>query len=83
VGFGNVTTLPAADAMDPNRVYFHYLNSTGGYVNYGTDGIQRLGYVVSAAEKHKVRLVLPFVNNWSDYGGITAYNTAFGGNAAT
>jgi mannan endo-1,4-beta-mannosidase len=26
---------------------------------------------------------LPFVNNWGDYGGIGAYNTAFGGNATT
>jgi mannan endo-1,4-beta-mannosidase len=82
-GFGDVTTLPAADATDPNKVYFHYLNSTGGYVNYGADGLQRLDYVVSAAEKHKAKLVLPFVNNWSDYGGIAAYNTAFGGNATT
>ena len=62
-GFGDVATLPAADAADANKVYFHYLNSTGGYVNYGADGIQRLDYVVSAAEKHKVKLVLPFVNN--------------------
>jgi mannan endo-1,4-beta-mannosidase len=82
-GFGDVTTLPPADATDPNKVYFHYLNSTGGYVNYGTDGIQRLDYVVSTAEKHKIKLVLPFVNNWGDYGGIGAYNTAFGGNSTT
>jgi mannan endo-1,4-beta-mannosidase len=66
-GFGDVTTLPAADATDANKVYFHYLNSTGGYVNYGADGIQCLDYVVSAAEKHKVKLVLPFhlyPNSW-------------------
>jgi mannan endo-1,4-beta-mannosidase len=75
--------LPPADAADPIKVYFQYLNSTGGYANYGTNGIQRLDYVVSAAEKHKVKLVLNFVNNWNNYGSIAAYNTAFGGNATT
>lgn len=28
-----------------------------------------------------MKLVLNFVNNWSDYGGIAAYTTAFGANA--
>lgn len=45
------------------------------------DGLQRLDYAVSSAEKHGVKLVLNFVNNWSDYGGIAAYTAAFGANA--
>jgi mannan endo-1,4-beta-mannosidase len=36
--------------------------------------------VVSAAERYGIKLVLPFVNNWGDYGGIAAYGTAFGNN---
>jgi mannan endo-1,4-beta-mannosidase len=79
-GFGDVTTLPAAGSTD---IYFQYLNSTGGYINYGANGLQRLDYVVSAAGKHGVKLVLPFVNNWGDFGGIGAYTTAFGGSATT
>lgn len=59
------------------------LNATGSYVNYGADGLARLDYAVHAAERHGVRLVLNFVNNWSDYGGIAAYATAFGLAAAT
>lgn len=84
-GFGDVTdaTLPAADATDPDKVYFQYLNATGGYINYGPDGIQRLDYVVSAAEQHGLKLVLPFTNNWDSYGGIPTYNRAFGGNTTT
>jgi mannan endo-1,4-beta-mannosidase len=39
--------------------------------------------VVSLAEKHGVKLVLPFVNNWGDYGGMAAYATAFGSNSTT
>ena len=42
-------------------------------------GIPRLDYVVSAAEKKGVKLVLPLLNNWNDLGGINTYTTAFGG----
>ncbi|PSR90352.1 glycoside hydrolase superfamily [Coniella lustricola] len=80
-GFGDVNALPAATATDPNKVYFQLLNSTGSYINFGADGLQRLDYVVHAAEQHGVKLVLNFVNNWSDYGGIAAYTAAFGANA--
>jgi mannan endo-1,4-beta-mannosidase len=80
-GFGDVNYVPSPNATDPNRVWFQLLNSTGAYINYGEDGIQRLDYVVSAAEKAGIKLVLPFVNNWNDYGGINAYVTAFGGDS--
>lgn len=81
-GFGSVNTIPAAGS-DTGSVYFQVLNSTGAYINYGADGLQRLDYVVSAAEKHGVRLVLNFVNNWGDLGGIPSYNAAFGGDGTT
>lgn len=80
-GFGDVTTIPDASATDPNKVWFQYLNASGSHINYGTDGIQRLDYVVSAAERFGVKLVLNFINNWGDYGGIAAYSRAFGTNA--
>ncbi|KAF3760942.1 family 5 glycoside hydrolase [Cryphonectria parasitica EP155] len=80
-GFGDVNTLPDPTNTDPNKVYFQVLNSTGSYINYGPDGLQRLDYAVHAAEQHGVKLVLNFVNNWSDYGGIAAYTAAFGANA--
>lgn len=79
-GFGDVNTIPEPGSQFPESVWFHLLNSTGSFYNFGTDGLQRLDYVVSSAEKHGVKLVLNFVNNWSDYGGIAAYNAAFGGN---
>jgi mannan endo-1,4-beta-mannosidase len=81
--FGEVNEIPAPGATDPNKVFFQILNSTGSYINYGPDGIDRLDYVVSAAEKYGIKLVLPFTNNWGDYGGIAAYSTAFGSNATT
>jgi mannan endo-1,4-beta-mannosidase len=82
-GFGDVNEIPPSTNTDPNAVYFQILNSTGSYINYGANGLQRLDYVVSAAEKHGVKLVLNFVNNWNDYGGINAYSVAFGSNATT
>lgn len=81
--FGDVNTPPPATNTHPNKIYFRVLNSTGSYINYGTDGLQRLDYVVSSAEKYGVKLVLPFLNNWGDYGGIQAYSTAFGTNATS
>jgi mannan endo-1,4-beta-mannosidase len=75
--FSDVNTVPLSTATDPNRVWFQLLNSTGSFINYGADGLQRLDYVVSAAERLGVGLVLPFVNNWNDYGGMNAYAVAF------
>lgn len=80
-GFGDTAVLPPTDA--PFGTYFHYLNASGGYINYGSDGIPRLDYVVSTAEKYGINLVLPFVNNWGDMGGIAAYSAAFGSNATS
>lgn len=77
-GFGSVNTDPG-----PETVFFQLLNSTGSYINYAANGIPRLDAVVSYAEQHGIKLVLNFVNNWSDLGGIASYNAAFGGNATT
>jgi len=39
--------------------------------------------VVSSAESHGIKLIINFVNNWSDYGGMPAYNTYYGTNKTT
>lgn len=76
-GFGDVNTLPPATNTDPNKVYFQVLNSTGSYINYGPDGLERLDYVVHSAEKHGVKLVLPFVNNWGDCTSFSFFLSLF------
>jgi len=81
-GFGNVNDIPT-DPDPTHSVWFQVLNSTGAFINYGANGLQRLDYVVSSAERHGVKLVLPFMNNWDDFGGINTYSTAFGSNATT
>jgi mannan endo-1,4-beta-mannosidase len=47
-------------------------------INTGANGLQRLDYVVSSAAAHGIKLIINFVNNWSDFGGMPAYNNYFG-----
>lgn len=47
-------------------------------INTGVDGLQRLDYVVQSANTHGIRLIIPFVNYWDDYGGIQAYASYYG-----
>lgn len=74
-GFNDVNSKPSGD-----QVWFQYLASSGSEINTGSNGLQRLDYIVSVAEKVGVKLIINFVNNWDDYGGINAYVNAFGGN---
>jgi mannan endo-1,4-beta-mannosidase len=77
-GFNDVTTIPSS-----GTVWYQYLSASGSQINTGADGLQRLDYVVQAAEANDLKLIINFVNNWSDYGGMAAYVTAFGGNTST
>lgn len=77
-GFNDVNTKP-----DAGTVYYQYLSASGSEINTGSNGLERLDAVVSAAETHGLKLIINFVNNWSDYGGIAAYVSAFGGSATS
>jgi len=58
--------------------YQSFISGQQPQINTGTNGLQRLDYVVSSAESHGIKLIINFVNNWSDYGGMPAYNTFYG-----
>ncbi|KAJ5120976.1 Glycoside hydrolase superfamily [Penicillium bovifimosum] len=73
-GFNDVNTVPS-----DGSVYYQLLKDGTATVNTGADGLQRLDYVVASAEARNVKLIINFVNNWSDYGGMAAYVNAFGG----
>jgi mannan endo-1,4-beta-mannosidase len=73
-GFNDVNSIPST-----GTVYYQLLTNGTATINTGEDGLQRLDYVVSSAEQRNVKLIINFVNNWSDYGGMAAYVTAFGG----
>ncbi|KAK0701887.1 glycoside hydrolase superfamily [Lasiosphaeria miniovina] len=69
-GFGDVNKPTNPDAADLYRVWYQLINGTGAaFINYGSDGLQRLDYVVHRAEQLGLKLVLPFVNEWPDWGG--------------
>ncbi|KAL8949282.1 MAG: hypothetical protein Q9222_004588 [Ikaeria aurantiellina] len=74
-GFGNTN--------DPSKtpdVYYQVLNSSGQYINYNPqNGIARLDYAISAAQKYGVKLILPLLNNFDDLGGINTYTNIYGG----
>ncbi|KAK7747467.1 hypothetical protein SLS53_001722 [Cytospora paraplurivora] len=68
-GFNDVTTIPSS-----GTVWYQHLSSTNSTINTGADGLERLDAVVAAAETHGLKLIINFVNNWSDYSVI--YNWA-------
>jgi len=71
-GFNDVTQTTSG-------VWFQsFVSGKSPQINTGSNGLQRLDYVVSSAESHGIKLIINFVNNWSDYGGMPAYNTFFG-----
>ncbi|KAF4955465.1 hypothetical protein FSARC_11832 [Fusarium sarcochroum] len=73
-GFNDVTQVPG-----DGTVWFQHLSSNGSTINTGEDGLQVLDYLVSSAEERGIKLIIPFVNYWTDYGGMLAYLSAFGG----
>lgn len=54
-------------------VYFQYWDGDSPAYNDGEDGLQRLDYVVYAAKRAGIKLVIPLTNNWNDFGGIDQY----------
>lgn len=40
---------------------------------FNEKGLQALDYVIAKANEYNIRLIIPFVNNWEDYGGMNQY----------
>jgi mannan endo-1,4-beta-mannosidase len=47
-------------------------------INTGANGLQKLDTVVAAAEKYNIKLIIPFVNYWADFGGMQKYTGFYG-----
>jgi mannan endo-1,4-beta-mannosidase len=56
-------------------VYFQYWDPATGHPAYndGPDGLQRLDYVLYRARQAGIKLIIPFTNNWGDFGGMDQY----------
>ncbi|KAL4764713.1 glycoside hydrolase 5 family protein [Aspergillus foveolatus] len=73
-GFSDVNAEPS-----DNKVYFQLHQNGASTSNMGPNGLERLDYIVSAAERRGIKLIIPFVNYWDDFGGMNAYISAYGG----
>ena len=40
---------------------------------YDENTFKKMDYIIAKASKHSIRLVIPFVNNWDDMGGMSQY----------
>ncbi|HEY0734094.1 MAG TPA: cellulase family glycosylhydrolase [Herpetosiphonaceae bacterium] len=54
-------------------VYFQYWDGTRPAYNDGEDGLRRLDYIIYKAGQLRLKLVIPFTNNWNDFGGMDQY----------
>jgi mannan endo-1,4-beta-mannosidase len=61
-GFNDVTAA--------SGIYYQLWSDGAATINTGSDGLGYFDTVVAAAKAAGVKLVVPFVNNWSDYGGM-------------
>ncbi|MBV8072722.1 MAG: cellulase family glycosylhydrolase [Acidobacteriaceae bacterium] len=55
--------------------YFHYWDAAAQKpaFNDGPDGFERLDRTIALAEQYDIRLILPLVNYWNDFGGMKQY----------
>lgn len=54
-------------------------NAAGGpVVNTGAGGLDKLDYMLAKANQLGIKLILPLVNNWRDFGGMDQYVTWYG-----
>lgn len=67
-GFADYTTT-----QDPGVTVFQSWSNGKPTINTGANGLGRLDYIVKAAESRGIKLIIPFVNNWGDYGGMKVY----------
>jgi mannan endo-1,4-beta-mannosidase len=66
MGFADVTTVGTA----PYDIYYQLWADGNATINTGDTGLGYFDLVVAAAKAVGVKLVVPLVNNWSDYGGM-------------
>jgi mannan endo-1,4-beta-mannosidase len=84
-GFLDMGSLDGSVAsVDPpgpkDGVYFQYwdpLTSAPVY-NDGPTGLEHLDYAVYAAGQRGLKVILPLVNNWPDFGGVDQYVAWYG-----
>lgn len=72
-GFTVMRTWGWLDQTPKNGIVFQTFDGTSITYNDGATGLQHLDYVVAKAGQLGLKLVIPFTNNWGDFGGMDAY----------
>jgi len=78
-GFTVMRTWGWLDQTPKNGVVFQTFDGTTMTYNDGTTGLANLDYVVAKAGQLGLKLVIPFTNNWADFGGMDQYVRWVGG----
>eukprot|EP00644_Phytophthora_capsici_P017101 jgi/Phyca11/21472/fgenesh1_pg.PHYCAscaffold_96_\ len=63
----------------PYNIVYQLWKDGNATINTGNNGLGYFDKVVAAAKAAGVKLVVPFVNNWSEYGGMDVYVKQLGG----
>ncbi|RLN96133.1 hypothetical protein BBJ28_00025023, partial [Nothophytophthora sp. Chile5] len=74
-GFADLTEAGTA----PYNIVYQLWDNGNATVNTDDNGLGYFDLVVAAAKAAGVKLVVPLVNNWSDYGGMDVYVQQLGG----
>lgn len=74
-------SVPNADGTgEKDGVYFQYWDPATARPAYndGANGLQRLDYVLDAAARNHVKLIVVLTNNWPQFGGMDQYLIWYG-----
>src|SRR3954468_19050799 len=71
----NVLRVPAFLDTNWRGAYFQSWNpaTSRPEVNCGENGLEHLDHLIADAERSGIRLILPLVNHWPDFGGMDRY----------
>ncbi len=74
-GFLDIGNQDGSNSVDGphNGVYFHYWSGTEPAFNDGATGLEHLDYVIYRAGQLGLKVIIPFVNNWTAFGGMDQY----------
>lgn len=74
-GFLDVGNQDGSNSVDGphNGVYFHYWDGSAPAFNDGDTGLKHLDYVIYKAGQLNIKLVIPFINNYDQFGGMDQY----------
>lgn len=70
-GFNVLRTWAFFDTAKPDS--WVWFQSGPGQFNDGPNGLERLDRTIALAETRNMRLILPLVNHWDDFGGMSQY----------